>query len=128
MRYFVTPSLIRQQHRLGCGVACLAMLTGQEYGAVYEALGSPDLTGEAGGITDCAIRDYLARFGLAFGGWFPEVVEVPCLVNVHIYPWSPCNHWALLLPSGAVLDPLSPYPWRLSDYDAVNSIVAIVPL
>lgn len=133
-------SLVRQEHRLGCGIACVAMLTGQTYQQVFEDFGSPDLTGEAGGTNDCEIRDYLETHGLRFGGWKlkqwvggeetcpwpPDPTGETCLCLVHVYPWSPCNHWVLMLPTGEVLDPLSPYPWKLSDYDAVHSVVSIV--
>lgn len=136
--------LIRQQHRLGCGIACLAMLTGQTYQQVYEDFGSPDLSGESGGITDWDIRNYLKKHGLQFGGWKlkqyvggeeaspwpPDPTGSVCLCLVHVYPWSPCSHWVVMLPDGSVLDPvnLSDTPLRLSVYDAVHSVVGIIPV
>ena len=136
------PFLVRQQHKMGCGIAVLAMLTGQTYEQVFEDFGSPDLTGENGGTSDCEMRDYLKRHGLKFGGWRlkqyiggeettpwpPEPTGEVCLCLVHVYPWSPCSHWVVMLPDGAILDPvnLADTPLRLTAYDAVSSVVAIV--
>lgn len=126
----VTISLVRQQEKMGCGVACLAMLTGQDYGEVAAAF--PGRCFSETGLTDLALRDYLAMRGIRFGDWRtksgdwpPEPFGEVHLCSVHVYPWSPCDHWVVMLATGEVLDPLSPYPWRLSDYDAVNSVVAI---
>lgn len=127
-------SLVRQEHKMGCGVAVIAMLTGETYAEVAAAFPDKDLAEV--GVGDLEIRDYIKGHGAKFGewrlesqgggAWPPEPFEGIHLCNVHVYPWSPCNHWVLMQDDGQVLDPLCPHSLKLSDYDAVNSVVAIV--
>lgn len=123
---------------MGCGVAVLAMLTGKTYEDVAAAFPEKDLT--ESGIDLFEMDGYMRARGFyrtdqrkayrhgtmeKTDPWPPEPYADLHLCNVHVYPWSPCNHWVLMLADGSVLDPVSPYPWRLTDYDAVNSVVAI---
>lgn len=133
--------LVRQKHARGCGVAALAMLTGDDYDAVAVYFRGIDL--DAKGLYLCGLDDYLVDRGYAiarkkrylgfFGGdgapprepWPPAPFADVHLCEVEVYEKAPVYHFVVMLRDGAVLDPLADGPRRLSDYHRVNSVAGV---
>lgn len=133
---------VGQKHTKGCGIACLAMLTGHDYDAVASYY-PVDLN--VTGLYMAGVDDYLVDHGFAvarklqfmsyFTGehgrrerepWPPEPFAEQHLVQVRVYEKAPIDHFVVLLADGTVLDPLTPEPRRLSDYFRIYSVAAVV--
>ena len=136
---------VAQEHDRGCGFAALAMLVGKTYAQVVEELTKPLLPDgftyipSAGSPIWQHMDRYLVDHGFAIARRYAEP-----LIAGDIYPWppapwvalhlcnvkvseaAPCNHWVVMLADGAVLDPLTPEPRRLTDYWRVNNVAAVV--
>jgi hypothetical protein len=146
---------VRQEHRSGCALAALAMVTGQTYQYVHDYLNtrvgrhiedSPGkykwvigVDAEEHGV---AIFDdglfFLRDHGYAYqkryrspyttGYEQPKHDPWPCepWADVHIaVVATSASHALVLLKDGTVLDPMTPDPRRLSDYSTVESITAV---
>lgn len=102
--------LIRQKHPHGCGVACLAMVTGDEYDAVFAAM--QPYIGQGRGIHEFHIRDYLNARGFAY----QQVPAFKALTDAKRDPWPPApwapvhivqasDHFVVMDAAGRVFDP-----------------------
>jgi hypothetical protein len=142
---------VRQEHRSGCAIAALAMVTGNTYQYVYDFLNS-----RVGRFVDSkwviGLDAEEHGVGIMFDGWsflrdhgyaIQHRWRAPYTIAYDSPPHEPwpCEPWAevsiatvltcagahavVLLRDGKVLDPLTPEPRRLSDYSKVESIVAV---
>ncbi len=120
---------VHQEDAQGCGIACLAMVTGVSYGQVREEF-APGW--EDNGFTTFELDTFLAEHGYATSRkykcithqrrdretWPPEAwgdVHIAC-VGTHFVVW---------LRDGTVLDPATPDARRLSDYSTVGSVAVV---
>jgi hypothetical protein len=115
---------VRQEDMNGCGIACLAMVTGKTYQQV-----NADLTCRIGGITDWTLWTYLADNGYASAWKYPVCLYTnqprdiwpPALwADVHIAQVQNGTHFVVVLRDGEVLDPAIATPRRYEDYDVSN--------
>lgn len=133
---------VKQEHARGCGVACMAMLTGKTYAEVYADF---DVSNEIG-INSLEAADWLFERGLglvnrykaeywpqnntpndvARSPWPPEPFSDLHLCTVDASPGQ--MHFVVMLGDGTVLDPLTPEPKRLTDYHEVRVVAAVVPI
>lgn len=126
-----------QKHANGCGVATLAMLTGESYDSLLAEIDSQEGHGhngdwDANGITHITLDRLLIDRGFflarvykdASKAWPPQ-------------PWAPQHfasvkqssgnaHFVAMDCAGVVLDPLRSGEFRLSDWPAVNNVVGLV--
>jgi hypothetical protein len=127
----MTPTHVLQEDAYGCGLACIAMVTGQTYQAVLA-----DFTYRDHGITDWSLRDYLGDKGYA------TIWKHPCRMSTNTMRenWPPAlwadvhiaqvylpagGHFIVVLRDGTVLDPATTQPRRWEDYPNVGNIGAI---
>lgn len=140
-------SFVRQGHDYGCGIACLAMATGQTYEAVHADLVAalPGRDFAEGGIHSHILKWYLAERGMV---WRELTRYVPAEPGERCerMPWPPepfaprhiasvvqpsrNQHFVVVDPDGYVLDPLDtetgPHPLkRLEAWEDVNNVVGI---
>jgi hypothetical protein len=136
------PLLVRQEHPNGCGLACIAMVTGLGYGEVRDTLTEflprERDYGEEGihhGITEW----FLGRLGYAwrtlYAGhlhdpWPPEPFAPVHIAQVR-QP-SGNTHYVVVTDDGTVLDPLDGERKRLDVWDVpdgkfsgVNSVMGL---
>lgn len=129
---------VKQEHARGCGVACLAMLTGKTYADVHAEF--PTVSDESGG--NCHWwEDWLSANGFALAykkryqhwpeygertPWPPEPFSIVHLCEVTVSGAG--GHMVVMLADGSVLDPLTPESKRLTDYHEVYNIAAVVPI
>ena len=133
---------VQQEDAMGCGVAVLAMLTGQTYQAVKAELlsemGRPDAFAERG-IDFEVINEYLRRKGFAVATlWancpmtkkpelnFPRVFGPVHYANVE--QQSGNWHFVVVTETGSILDPLLDTPPTFDHYKRVGSIRAVYDL
>lgn len=142
------PNWVGQDHANGCGFAALAMIVGKTYAQVVaEFAGDAHPNGyrynpDTGSPAYYAMDLYLAEEGFAVSrlyedrfphcrnekrAWPPEPFAPLHLCNVKVYSESTRNHWVVMLADGAVLDPLTPEPRRLTDYAEVHNVAAVIP-
>lgn len=130
---------VRQEDVWGCTVAALAMLTGQTYATVKAELGFTfDQPGQGVAVHDC--DQYLAEHGYAVARKYPflyghkravwpvEPFSALHLCQVIVAEASPGAHMVVMLADGAVLDPLTPLPQRLTAYHRVHNVAAVTLL
>jgi hypothetical protein len=137
------PRLVRQEHDYGCGIATLAMLTGQTYEAVrtwilshwqnqiigYE---SSDSWLRTHGVTGPVLDWYLATHGYVwrkvYSGWKPVPWPPEPFAPVHaaqvIQP-SGMAHFVVLTSAGRVLDPMQDEPRSLSEWEQINFVQGV---
>lgn len=135
----------KQEQAYGCGVAALAMLTGQTYRQVAEDFARPL---ENGSVHDFAKRGlslqtvdrYLAERGYAvcrlflrdlFGlrtEWPPQPFADVHLCEVKVLQEARNNHLVIMRRDGSVLDPIGPGRRHLKYYYQVFSVAAVVRL
>lgn len=138
-----TVEWVAQNDTYGCGVAVLAMLFGISYQEAKARFPAYDPAKH--GIH---VDDVLVDFGYALATkwntfhwrffcnsreeprnpWPPEPFASTHICKVRVTANSPCFHWVVMLADGKVLDPLTPEPKRLTDYDTVVSVSAVVPV
>lgn len=135
-------SHVLQEDTNGCGLACLAMLTGQTYRQVradFENWGGD-------GTTEFHITAYLADKGYAWtwlhhghiykreltgpDTWRTRMRDPwppPLWANVHIasVETGRGSHFIIVLRDGRVLDPATPEPRRWSEYGRCFNIAAV---
>jgi hypothetical protein len=117
-----------------CWVAALAMVTGQGFEAVQAGV-SPEIKSGA----DYFVEDsYLEAHGYAVARRFNSVPHLNERERVEWppAPWADVHlcgvikhgspHAVVMLADGTVLDPNTPQTYRLSDYDSVYTVAAVV--
>ncbi len=130
---------VRQEDTNGCGIACLAMITGKTYLEVRDELVYYDGSGLANHIID----EYLADHGYAvarkfeashwqqkkYGRTTREQWPVEPFADVHlcqVETWSDTNHFVVMLRDGTILDPYNEHIHSLDAYKDVWNIAGIV--
>lgn len=128
---------IKQEHKLGCGVACLAMLTNQSYEDVLQDISNVwnENRGLYKGIVESYLldRDYLIKpiykcchwNGSLRDPWpiqpFAEKHLIECRVNEN----SPCYHFIVMDGTGKLYDPALGLDRTYKDYLAILSITGV---
>jgi ABC-type bacteriocin/lantibiotic exporter with double-glycine peptidase domain len=128
---------VQQEHPMGCGVACVAMVTGQPYQEVAALLSKWD---GSKGTTHTTIQELLHHYGFAHSILYStcqftnERREVwpglPFADAGHIVSVdSPIGaHYVVWLRNGVVLDPARDGYWKLSDYGRAHHIIGVYPV
>lgn len=124
---------VEQEHRMGCGIACCAMLTGKTYDYVRQWLNLKWFMQD--GLSDWATYGYLAAHGYAVAPLLPHRGEG----GQYDAPWPPkpfagahlCRvmmanmHLVVMTHDGTVLDPGGPQPRTLADYPYVECVAGV---
>lgn len=134
---------VQQQHQYGCMAAVCAMLLGTDYltAAGMMTNGDPDRF-EHSATSYFLLESILVNHGYAVARKYK--VTQPGNQQRETWPVEPWSdvHWCevmagassgyahavVLLRDGSVIDPMHAFPRRLSDYEAVNFIAAVVPV
>jgi hypothetical protein len=127
---------VRQEDEWGCGVACLAMLTGQTYAEVAATFTHSFVRS---GVDYIRCDSWLVERGYATARkfrhdhnwhertlWPPEPWGDAHLCCVDAIEHSPRSHFVVMLADGECLDPLTPERKRLTDYHRVLNVAAVV--
>jgi hypothetical protein len=119
---------VLQDEPKGCGVACLAMLTGLSYADARSIFGRryrPDA-----GMSRAALDEALARFRLAVCRTPGAVIcgAVHVAEVLHADQPKRTHHFVVVLADGTVLDPLRQHPTTLASYRRVRCMAAVIPL
>lgn len=124
---------VGQEDINGCGVACLAMVTGKTYADVAAEV--PARSFHNDGVHDSFMDALLAGWGFAVArrfvgtgadAWTPEpFADVHLCVVGH---GAENDHCVVMISDGTVLDPNRAGKWKLSDYPYVVSVAAVVPI
>lgn len=128
---------VRQEDAEGCGVAVLAMLTGQTYAAVRDELEADEWVNHGGdwrtnGVTQIVLERYLAQrggfFRRVYAAWEFGVWPPPPFAYSHyaIVANPGGGHFVAMDRDGQVLDPLREGAFSLSDWDVVNCVVGLL--
>jgi hypothetical protein len=119
---------VQQEDPYGCGIACIAMITGRSYAEAKASLPHPEHLVRTG-----MPFKYLSDIGYVVDSptyeaktWPPEPFAGMHLCEVHVGD-APHGHMVVMLADGAVLDPLTTEPRTLRDYEAVYIVAAITP-
>ncbi len=131
---------VQQEDAQGCGVAALAMLTGQTYAAVKAEMDADPWVSEGGerdwathGLTAHVLDRYLVARGYflrrIYGAWgivepWPPEPFAP-LHFARVTQPSNNGHFVVMDAAGRVLDPLRDGEFRLSDWVEVQNVVGI---
>lgn len=137
------PILVRQEHDWGCGVAALAMVTGQTYDEVrtwildhwvHAVLGcDPADWLTKHGVTQYVLDWYLGEHGYVwrrlYRAWvaddsWPPKPFAPVHIAQVVQP-SGNAHFVVLMADGLVLDPMSVNPRSLTDWETVNHVQGV---
>jgi hypothetical protein len=130
---------VKQEEPCGCGIACLAMLTGVDYWTVRRAW--PDEHNFATGGIDCHdATHYLGdrgiahvmryRFELGLNRVGAQVIRRDWpqpFAPGHIIAINGSRHDVVLLADGTVLDPQNETPRRLEDVGEVFLMIGVWP-
>jgi hypothetical protein len=128
---------VRQEHPNGCGIACVAMLTGQTYTQARGLFGGEETER---GMTHYDWFEALARCGYAAQFLFQREQKIGRTPPREVWPlppWAPAhivqtgNHYVVMLSDGTILDPaVSSAPRRITDYpaDRIYSMSGIFPV
>jgi hypothetical protein len=134
--------LVRQEHDYGCGIASLAMVTGDTYDNVRGWLlanwpggtQTPDEWLTKRGIHKGIADYYLAAHGYVwrtvYSGWKLAPWPPEPFAPVHLAcVQQPSNnsHYVVMRSDGAVLDPLDGEHKRLTDWPSVYNVQGIWP-
>jgi hypothetical protein len=124
---------VRQEDDKGCAIASTAMLTGQTYRQVRRAFAN---CFDDEGVADHAVEEYLVRRGFALQRLRPYSLlrgrhcKLKPFADLHFCVVASATnevpHMVVMLADGTVLDPLTPTRKRLSDYDIVIYIAAVI--
>ena len=125
---------VLQQDRVGCVIACLAMVLNTTYDEVRKDLGVP----KNGGFTHYVWQEYLSMNGYAYQFYFRYN---PITNTEHkdwpMMPWADVHfcsvdagkgdgsHLVVMLKDGTVYDPISPNTKKLSDYFSVGYMAGL---
>lgn len=129
---------VRQEHPLGCGIACLAMILQVTYAEANDMFSIFNGTG----VRTVQMDEFLACYGFAVARiwsrtelksyrrrkrpFWPVKPFAPlhfCLVKVSSD--RPIFHYVVMLEDGSVLDPEFPEPTTLAHYEAVEYITGV---
>lgn len=130
---------VKQEEAHGCGIAALAMITGQSYSAVRDwfVRHMPGHDFAASGISYYPIDDFLVEHGFAVArrnaGFCNKLRETDWppapWAEVHLCQVSNPGgaHYVVMLADGTVLDPLNESQRQLSDWGPgkVNHVAAV---
>lgn len=130
-------NLITQKHNRGCGVACLAMITGKSYDEILEDCEAAwdEQTGLYTNIVDAYLWDhgYALRKYYSNNNW-QKIKRDPWpikpftdihLVHLRVYELASCEHFVIMSRDGTVLDPKLGHKPSLADYYNIYSISGI---
>jgi len=133
---------VGQRHKCGCMAAVAAMIVGVDYDAGARMLTDfpESLDSSASGYF--VLESRLVDHGYAVARkWAITQPGNKRRAQWPVEPWADVHwcevmagatngyaHAVLMLRDGTVLDPMTPEPRRLSDYEAVNFIAAVVPV
>ena len=126
---------VQQEEVYGCGIACLAMVTSKTYQEVCSWFKADRFQT---GLTWWDIDGYLAEHGLAVARRWPTTQNENEPLEREVWPLEPwadlhiCQvrtpamaHFVVMLANGTCLDPATPEPKKLSDYESVDNITAV---
>jgi hypothetical protein len=131
---------VRQEDACGCGIACLAMVTGRTYANVksWEGFVGKDVRGEHSGLTYHDVMQYLTDHGYATAlrfRYFPGCSDTghhtrspwptAPYAPAHILSVNAGRHYVVWLPDGTVLDPQSSEPRGLGEYGDVTYMLGV---
>lgn len=129
-------SWVKQEDSHGCGIACLAMVTGKTYTEIRSWFKRPDFSKE--GVTFYEVDHYLTEHGYAVARKWQVTQNEERNKRRDIWPALPfadvhiCSvrnehsqHFVVMLADGMVLDPLFNTPRTLADYVEVCNVAAI---
>lgn len=125
---------VRQKHRSGCAVACIAMITGLSYDAVKKQF---QTNFEHGGMKPEHSRDFILEHGFSAIEVTPSTYKnVPTInkrlskpfadihfVSVQPFADSEVNHAIVMDKNGRVYDPEDPKCKDLSRYYCIVSVI-----
>lgn len=135
-------TLIRQEHDYGCGLASLAMITGQTYEEVRLWL----LDHWPGGQGDHVPEEWLVKRGIhsgiaeyflgahgyvwrtVYSGWAQKPWPPEPFAPVHlamVRQPSGNSHYVVMRSDGVVLDPMTDEPRSLADWEKVDNVQGI---
>lgn len=127
---------VGQSNRFGCGIAAAAMVAGKSYDDVLALLPAGWRVDEQRGLTlPYTLDQLLTELGYAVAPrWFhwagttrADWPPAPWAdVHLCMVGWAAATHYVVLLRDGTVLDPLTPEPRRLGDYEQVMCVAAVV--
>lgn len=134
-------TLIRQQHDYGCGIASLAMISGQSYDEVRTWLldnwpGGHERSDEwlekrgiYSGIAEYFLGEHGYVWRYVYRAWYPSSNwPPPAFAPVHlVMVRQPSNnsHYVVMRSDGIVLDPLSDEPKALTDWPEVSNVMGV---
>lgn len=128
---------VGQEHTHGCQVAVCAMLLGITYAEAATLYPRPP--DNERGFIDLYLDNILVEHGYAIARkWRHNAAAGGDRTPWPPAPWADV-HWCdvvlpagghaiVMLGDGTVLDPATPQPRRLTDYEKVTMVAAIVPL
>ena len=141
-RGFPMTQWVGQRHKCGCMAAVAAMIVGVDYDAGVRMLTDfpESLDSSASGYF--ALESRLVDHGYAVARkWAVTQPGNKRRAQWPVEPWANVHwcevmagatngyaHAVVMLRDGTVLDPMTPEPRRLTDYEAVNFIAAVVPV
>jgi len=126
---------VQQEDAWGCGIAVLAMLTGQTYPAVRAEFTKRHIER---GLIEFDINAYLAEHGYAVAVKYPhyapqqkprDVWPPAPFADVHycaVHTVAATNHYVVWLADGGVLDPATAEARRLTDYREMLHVAGVV--
>lgn len=132
LRRLLTPPqpevrLVRQEERMGCAVACTAMILGASYWSARTLF--PNFDKEVG-LCSADVLRVLGEYGFATISKYPYYSPEKRSRRVWpVSPFAPLHlvatrhggwHAVLMTQRGYVLDPLCSHPTRLSDYEVLE--------
>lgn len=132
--------LVRQQHAYGCGIASLAMITGQSYDDVREWLlanwpGGHERSdewlekrGTYSGIVEYYLGEHGYMWRYVYRAWYPDNWPPTPFAPVHLaLVRQPSNntHYVAMRADGVVLDPLTDEPRTLRDWPEVYNVAGV---
>lgn len=134
-----TVRWVAQEDPWGCTLAALAMVLGRTYQDVKAEIlaDHPERDFSGKGLNYLDADQFLAAHGYATARMFRYYISRPRplwppdpfgrvhMCEVRCTPTSP-GHTVVMLRDGMVLDPLSPEPKRLTDYDQCSNVAAVV--
>jgi hypothetical protein len=121
----MTIRYVEQKHRMGCGIACLAMICGHEYDAVADWLGLEWFRQD--GLSPWSYYGYLAAHGYSGAPLLPHrdangEIEPPWppapFADMHLVQIGEAimPHLIVMQRDGTIFDPSNKEMNRLSDY------------
>lgn len=137
------PELVLQKHDYGCGIASLAMLTGDTYDGIRawildhwqnQIMGheSNDSWLTKSGVTGPVLDWFLAQHGYVwrkvYSGWRPDPWPPAPFAPVHVAQVvqpSGMAHFVVVTETGDVLDPASGAPRSLTDWQQINYVQGV---